>query len=45
MRAALDVGKAGPGGPLSEAECEVALEIARVLKLDPHSYGLQAASP
>ena len=40
MRAALDVGKAGQGGTLSETEREAALEIARMLKLDPSGYGL-----
>jgi len=40
MRAALDVGKAGHGDTLSPVEREAALEIARVLKLEPGSYGL-----
>ena len=40
MRAALDVGKAGHGGTLTPTEREAALEIARVLKLEPGSYGL-----
>jgi tellurite resistance protein len=40
LRAALDVGGAGSDGALTQPERDAALEIARILKLDPAAHGL-----